>query len=74
MSLLRLDGDMYESTMDALIPLYPKLSKGGYIIVDDYNAIVACKEAITDYRKEHNITEPIIEIDTKAVYWKKLSD
>ncbi len=71
LSLIRLDGDMYESTMDALIPLYPKLSVGGYIIVDDYNAVAGCKAAIMDYRKIHNITDEIISIDTLAVYWKK---
>ena len=34
--LLRLDGDMYSSTIVALEALYPKLSSGGYVIVDDY--------------------------------------
>ena len=36
LSLLRLDGDMYESTIQALNALYYKVSKGGYVIVDDY--------------------------------------
>lgn len=73
LALLRLDGDMYESTMDALVNLYPKLSHGGYIIIDDWNAVKGCKAAVNDYRKEHNITEEIKEIDLDAVYWKKLS-
>jgi O-methyltransferase len=38
LSLIRLDGDLYESTIDAITALYPKLSIGGYLIVDDYNA------------------------------------
>lgn len=71
LSLIRLDGDMYESTMDGLVNLYPKLSKGGYIIIDDYGAIPACAKAVTDYREKHNISEPIREIDWSGRYWKK---
>ena len=37
-AVLRLDGDMYSSTMDALEPLYDKVSPGGFVIVDDYGA------------------------------------
>ena len=71
-ALLRLDGDLYESTMDGLIFLYPKVSSGGYIIVDDYNCYVPCKQAVTDYRKKYNIQEEIREIDWTGVYWRKL--
>jgi len=71
LAVMRLDGDMYESTMDALVALYPKLSPGGYAIIDDYNDISSCCAAVTDYRKEHGIDEPIIEIDKSGVYWQK---
>jgi hypothetical protein len=70
-AILRLDGDLYESTIDALVPLEPKLSPGGYVIVDDYNSIDACKQAVTDYRAEHGITDPIHEIDWTGVWWQK---
>jgi len=50
LAVLRLDGDMYESTMDALKHFYPKLSAGGYLIVDDYGAAPACKTAIHEFR------------------------
>ena len=71
LSLLRADGDMYESTHDILDNLYPKLSHGGYCIIDDY-ALPGCKKAVDDYRKKHNILEELIQIDErKAVYWKK---
>jgi len=70
-SLLRLDGDMYESTMDSLTNLYPKLCIGGYLIIDDWGAINACKEAVLDYRLNHNINEEIIKIDWTGVFWKK---
>jgi len=72
LSVLRLDGDMYSSTMDALVSLYPKLSIGGYIIIDDWGAVPACKQAVVDYRTQHGISEQIIDIDWASVYWKKL--
>lgn len=70
LAVLRLDGDMYESTMDTLVALYPKLSSGGYLIVDDYQRD-NCKQAINDYRIEHKIDDPICEIDWVSAYWQK---
>lgn len=70
LAILRLDGDMYESTMDALINLYPKLAIGGFIIIDDYQ-IPACVQAVQDYRKFFNIEDPIIPIDGFGIYWEK---
>ena len=71
LALLRLDGDMYESTMDALTNLYWKVSIGGYIIIDDWNAIKACKAAVEEFRAEHNIKDKIVAIDQTGVYWQK---
>lgn len=71
LALLRLDGDLYESTMDALVNLYPKLSIGGFVIIDDYGVFTACSRAVEDYRSLHGITDPIIDIDSSGVYWKK---
>ena len=74
LAVLRLDGDLYESTIQALEPLYPRLSVGGYCIVDDYGNINACREAVTDYRNSHSIKDEIIEIDGSGVYWRKSLD
>ncbi|GEM_PF-3056746 len=71
LSLLRLDGDMYESTIDAVTALYPKLSSGGFCIVDDYGAVPACRLAINDYRRAHGIEEPISMIDWTGAWWRK---
>jgi O-methyltransferase len=70
-ALIRLDGDMYSSTIVALQSLYPKLSPGGFIIVDDYGAIPACKQAVTDFRSQLGIDEPIERIDWTGVWWRK---
>ena len=47
-SVLRLDGDLYDSTMTSLIYLYPMLSKGGILIMDDWN-LSGCRKAFYDY-------------------------
>ena len=70
LAILRLDGDLYESTMDSLTSLYDKVSNGGFIIVDDY-ILPTCEPAITDFRKARNIQEPLVRIDNHAVYWRK---
>jgi O-methyltransferase len=70
-ALLRLDGDLYESTIDALRNLFPKLSVGGYVVVDDYGAIPACKAAVDDFRAQHNITDKIERIDWTGVFWQR---
>lgn len=69
-AVLRLDGDMYESTMDALTSLYPKLVDGGYLIIDDYS-IEACRKAVSDFREARGIVEPIHLVDWTGVFWRK---
>lgn len=69
-AVARLDGDMYSSTMDSLKNLYPKVSQGGFIIIDDYG-LGPCAAAVHDFRKEFNIDDPLIRIDTFGVYWRK---
>lgn len=72
LALLRLDGDLYESTMDTLTHLYPKLSPGGFLIVDDYGCIPACRQAVTDYRERHGIQDPIVPIDWTGIFWRRM--
>lgn len=69
-SVIRLDGDLYESTMDGLANLYPRLSPGGFLIIDDYGWD-NCRAAVDDYRREHGITEKIVEIDWVGAYWRR---
>jgi hypothetical protein len=70
-SVVRLDGDLYESTINALEELYPNLSPGGYLIVDDYGALRKCREAVHDYRDAHGIEEEIHKIDWTGAFWQK---
>lgn len=46
LAVLRLDGDFYESSLEALEALYPKLSPGGYAIVDDYGTFTECRAVL----------------------------
>lgn len=71
LAILRLDGDMYESTIVALQSLYPKVSPGGYVIVDDYGAVAACKQAVNDFRRENGIDDEIRTIDWTGSYWRR---
>jgi O-methyltransferase len=70
-AVLRLDGDMYESTIDALTHLEPLVSPGGYVIVDDYGGIEPCRQAVADYRAAHDITAEIHPVDWTAAWWRK---
>jgi O-methyltransferase len=71
-ALLRLDGDLYESTIQALDALYPKLCPGGFCIIDDYFVLDVCKQAVADYRERHNITAEIENIDGSGALWRKV--
>ena len=62
-SLLRLDTDWYESTLIELNTLYPKLNKGGIIIIDDYESWEGCKKAVDEYFKFH-----------KDIYFHRIDD
>lgn len=73
LAVIRLDGDMYQSTMQALDALYPKLSVGGYVIVDDYGAIEQCRQAVHDYREAHGISDEMTMVDWTGVHWKRSS-
>ncbi len=69
-AVLRLDGDMYASTMDALMALGHKVSPGGFVVVDDFGAVEGCRMAVTDYRRARGIVEPLHDIDGIGVYWR----
>lgn len=71
LAVLRPDGDLYESTMDALNPLCAKVARGGFIIVDDYYALQQCGRAVNDFRAAHSIADPMHKIDDQSVYWRK---
>ena len=71
LAVLRLDGDMYHSTMDALTSLYPRVAPGGFVVVDDYGSWPSCRRAVHDYLATRG-EQPVIEkIDATGVWWRK---
>lgn len=65
-SLLRLDTDWYESTKHELIHLFPRLSRGGVIIIDDYGYWQGSREAVDEYVSQNNIQLLLHRIDNSA--------
>jgi O-methyltransferase len=70
LAVIRLDGDMYESTIQALEALYPRLTLGGFVIVDDYH-LKPCAQAVHDFRRAQGIDDEIIDIDGMGSYWRR---
>jgi len=70
LAILRVDADLYDSTMDALVHLYDKVSPGGFVIIDD-TGFEFCARAVADFRKKRGITAPIQKIDWTGIYWQK---
>lgn len=54
-AILRLDADWYDSTMDCLVNLFPRINKGGILILDDYYTWEGCSKAIHDYLSTHKL-------------------
>jgi O-methyltransferase len=71
LAVARLDGDYYESTVDAIRLLYPKLQSGGWLIVDDYGLPVGARRAVDEYRSEHGVTDEIRMATDQVAYWQK---
>ena len=74
LAVLRLDGDLYESTMDSLVALYPRVSPGGFVIVDDYHGWRSCQDAVDDYRNSRAIEAELHDVDWTGVWWRKPLD
>jgi O-methyltransferase len=74
LSVLRLDGDMYESTVDVLYHLYDKLSIGGYVYIDDYSSHFPARDACEHFFQVHHFSPKVIEPDFLSGYWKKTEE
>lgn len=70
-AVLRIDGDLYESTMDALSALYYRVSSGGFVVVDDYGVLPQCQKAVDEFRRDNDVTSPLHDIDNYGVFWRK---
>lgn len=75
LAVMRLDGDYYESTRDALHHLYHRLEPGGFVIIDDYgeDTWTYCRKAVEEFRTAQGITDPLIRVDSKCYFWRRES-
>jgi hypothetical protein len=71
LALLRIDADLYQSTREVLEALYDKVVAGGFVIVDDYGAFLACRQAVDEFRAARRIAEPLRRVDRHRVFWRK---
>ncbi|GAA4123122.1 TylF/MycF/NovP-related O-methyltransferase [Aminobacter aganoensis] len=69
-AVLRLDGDMYESTIDPLVHLYDRIPTGGWVIVDDYNVVPAAKQAVDDFLQSRSLDLRMEPIDGVGVCFR----
>jgi O-methyltransferase len=71
LALLRLDGDLYESTRDTLVALYDRVAPGGMVVIDDYFAFEPCRRATDEFRAARGIEARFEKIDWSGVCWRK---
>lgn len=76
LAVLRLDGDMYESTIVVLDNLYERVSPGGYVIIDDFGMIEGCDKAVHDFRRKASVEEPLeiigyVNGNPLGAFWRK---
>jgi O-methyltransferase len=62
-AILRLDTDWYESTKHTLVHLYPRLSRGGILIIDDYGHMKGAQAAVDEYFDEKNLKVLLTRVD-----------
>jgi hypothetical protein len=70
LAVLRLDGDQYVAQRAVLDHLYPLLSPGGYVIIDDYPGIEETRQAVDEYRAQQGIMTPVQQA-MAAGWWQK---
>ena len=62
-ALLRLDTDWYASTKHEMVELYPRLSPGGVLIIDDYGHFAGARQAVDEYLSESGTTLLLNRLD-----------
>jgi hypothetical protein len=70
-AILHVDGDWYESVRLTLETFEPKVSPGGFVVIDDYGWWEGAKEATHEYRASRGIDGSLVEVDGTGVYWRK---
>jgi len=70
-AVLRLDADFYASTVPLLQHLVPKVSPGGFVIIDDYGIPhMDARRAVDEYRQQWGVSAPLVTVNDQTVYWR----
>jgi hypothetical protein len=70
-AILRLDADLYASTLVCLQFLYDQVVSGGFVIIDDYGAYEGCRKAVDEFRDTHKINTFMVHVNHDCRYWIK---
>jgi len=70
-SLLRLDTDFYESTKHEMEQLFPLISRGGVLIIDDYYSFAGARKAVDEYIEQNNINIQFQDVVTGVIAYKE---
>lgn len=70
LALLRVDCDLYASTLTVLDALYARVSCGGWVIIDDYGILPPCRQAVDEFRTRNGIGAALEHIDEHGVCWQ----
>lgn len=62
-ALLRLDTDWYESSKHELENLYPRLTSGGVLVLDDYGHWAGVRKSVDEYLSEHGVKAMLQRLD-----------
>jgi hypothetical protein len=71
LAVLRLDGDLYESTIESLTALYDSVAPGGSVIIDDYYLLDCCRAAVRDFFSDRDSAPEVVRIDHVGAYLRK---
>lgn len=66
-AILRLDTDWYESTKKELEILFPRLSKNGILIIDDYGHWKGARKAVDEYFEDKDIVKHFIDFSCRMI-------
>jgi len=70
-ALLHCDADWFDSVLLTLEVMYPLVSPGGFVVIDDYGTFPGARTATEEYRLRVGETAPLLRIDRSGRYWRK---
>jgi O-methyltransferase len=70
-AVLRMDGDIYESTKVILEELFDNVVSGGVVIIDDYGGFAGCRNAVDKFLQSHGISPFLHYVDSGIRFFIK---